>query len=145
MFLLAEAVLLGLDNISDGLVVCPTRIQSRVQEELPFMITEGIIMRMVAQGASRQEAHEQIRQLSQQVGSVVKNEGLPNDLISRIRSAKFFESIWSELDHVLKAELYIGRSVQIVERYCGDNGPVQKSLAPDKGYIEGSKTTQLSV
>ena len=42
MFLLAEAILLGLDNISDGLVVYPNRIQSRVQEELPFMITENV-------------------------------------------------------------------------------------------------------
>ena len=42
MFLLAEAILLGLDNISDGLVVYPKRIQSRVQEELPFMITENV-------------------------------------------------------------------------------------------------------
>lgn len=41
-FLLAEAILLGLDNISNGLVVYPKRIQSRVQEELPFMITESV-------------------------------------------------------------------------------------------------------
>ena len=41
-FLLAEAILLGLDNISDGLVVYPKRIQNRVQEELPFMITESV-------------------------------------------------------------------------------------------------------
>lgn len=41
-FLLAEAILLGLDNITDGLVVYPKRIQSRVQEELPFMITESV-------------------------------------------------------------------------------------------------------
>ena len=42
MFLLAEAILLGLDNITDGLVVYPKRIQSRVLEELPFMITESV-------------------------------------------------------------------------------------------------------
>lgn len=42
MFLLAEAILIGLDNISDGLVVYPKRINARVQEELPFMITETV-------------------------------------------------------------------------------------------------------
>ena len=42
MFLLADAILLGLDNVTDGLVVYPKRIQSRVQEELPFMITESV-------------------------------------------------------------------------------------------------------
>jgi len=39
MFLLADAILLSLDNITDGLVVYPRRIAARVQEELPFMIT----------------------------------------------------------------------------------------------------------
>lgn len=42
MFLLAESILLGLDNITDGLVVYPKRIQTRVLEELPFMITESV-------------------------------------------------------------------------------------------------------
>lgn len=42
MFLLADAILLGLDNISSGLVVYPNRIAFRVQEELPFMITETV-------------------------------------------------------------------------------------------------------
>ena len=42
MFLLAEAVCIGLDNISDGLVVYPNRIAARVQEELPFMATESV-------------------------------------------------------------------------------------------------------
>jgi hypothetical protein len=44
MFLLAEAILLGLDNITDGLVVYPKRIEARVQEELPFMITETVCL-----------------------------------------------------------------------------------------------------
>jgi adenylosuccinate lyase len=42
MFLLADAILLGLDNVTSGLVVYPKRICSRVQEELPFMITESV-------------------------------------------------------------------------------------------------------
>ena len=42
MFLLAEAILIGLDNVTDGLVVYPARIRSRFLEELPFMITESV-------------------------------------------------------------------------------------------------------
>lgn len=42
MFLLADAITLGLDNVTDGLVVYPQRIRSRVLEELPFMITESV-------------------------------------------------------------------------------------------------------
>lgn len=42
MFLLAEAVLIGLDNVTDGLVVYPARIRSRFLDELPFMVTEAV-------------------------------------------------------------------------------------------------------
>lgn len=36
MFLLADAVLLGLDNVTDGLVTYPRKIEMRTREELPF-------------------------------------------------------------------------------------------------------------
>jgi adenylosuccinate lyase len=40
--LLAEAVLIGLDNVTDGLLVYPNRIRIRFLEELPFMVTEAV-------------------------------------------------------------------------------------------------------
>ncbi|KAM3427246.1 hypothetical protein MY4824_009564 [Beauveria thailandica] len=144
-FLLADAILIGLDNITDGLIVYPQRIAAHIQAELPFMITETIIMRLCATGVSRQEAHEQIRVLSHQASAVVKNEGKPNDLVDRIESSEFFQPIWGELDGMLKAELYTGRSAEIVDKYCGPGGPVEKALAPYREYIKGAATTELSV
>ncbi|KFA69133.1 hypothetical protein S40285_00109 [Stachybotrys chlorohalonatus IBT 40285] len=154
MFLLADAICIGLDNISDGLVVYPAVIASRVAAEaiiltpvhkLPFMITEDIIMRLCAKGVSRQHAHEEIRVLSHQAGAVVKQEGKPNDLVERIKANEFFKPIWGELDGMLKAELYTGRSSQIVEKYCGPGGPVSKALAPYADYIKGATTATLNV
>ncbi|KAG5939578.1 hypothetical protein E4U59_003027 [Claviceps monticola] len=145
MFLLADAILIGLDNVSDGFVVYPKRIRSRFLEELPFMVTETIIMKLVAKGASRQEAHEEIRVLSVQAASTVKDEGKPNDLIERIRGNEYFKPIWGELDSMLQPELYIGRSVEIVNKYCGPGGVVEKALAPYQQYILKSTTAQLNV
>ncbi|OAA43773.1 L-Aspartase-like protein [Metarhizium rileyi] len=145
MFLLADAILIGLDNVSDGFVVYPKRIRSRFLEELPFMVTETIIMKLVAKGASRQEAHEEIRVLSVQAASTVKDEGKPNDLIERIRNNEYFKPIWGELDSMLQPELYTGRSVEIVDRYCGAGGVVEKALAPYQQYILKSTTAQLNV
>ncbi|KAM5352076.1 hypothetical protein ACJ41O_004799 [Fusarium nematophilum] len=145
MFLLAEAILIGLDNVSAGLVVYPGSIRAHYMSELPFMLTEAIIMKLVAKGASRQEAHEQIRVLSQEAAKVVKVEGKPNDLIERIRNTEYFKPIWGELDEMMKPELYIGRSVQIVDKYCGPSGPVEKALAPYQEYISGCATAELSV
>ncbi|GKT41855.1 adenylosuccinate lyase [Colletotrichum spaethianum] len=133
------------DNVTNGLVVYPKRIAAHVQSELPFMLTESILMKLCAKGASRQEAHEQIRVLSNEAGSVVKNEGKPNDLVSRIRSNEFFKPVWNDLDDMLRAELYIGRSVEIVDKYCGPGGPVEKALAPYMTYIKSSSTAELNV
>ncbi|KAG6302274.1 hypothetical protein E4U09_003366 [Claviceps aff. purpurea] len=145
MFLLADAILIGLDNVSDGFVVYPKRIRSHFLEELPFMATENIIMRLVAKGASRQEAHEEIRVLSDQASSTVKDEGKPNDLIERIRGNEYFKPIWGELDSMLQPELYIGRCVEIIDKYCGPGGGVEKALAPYQQYILKSTTAQLNV
>ncbi|KAK1765642.1 L-Aspartase-like protein [Phialemonium atrogriseum] len=145
MFLLADAILLGMDNVTDGLVVYPQRIRSRVQEELPFMITESIIMKLVAKGESRQEAHEQIRVLSHEAGYAVKHEGKPNDLVSRIKNTEFFKPVWDELDDMLRAELYMGRSVEIVERFCGGGGIVEEKLKRYKSSVENLATAQLAV
>lgn len=54
-FLAADAVLITLQNISQGLVVYPAVMQRRIQQELPFMATENVIIAMVKAGADRQE------------------------------------------------------------------------------------------
>ncbi|KAF3924292.1 hypothetical protein ABW21_db0206683 [Orbilia brochopaga] len=145
MFLLADAILIGLDNISSGLVVYPQRIKSRVQEELPFMITETLIMRLVAKGESRQEAHEQIRVISHQASNTVKDRGEANDLVARIKATEFFRPIWDELDDLLRSELYIGRSVDIVERFCGQGGVAEGKIKAYQNYIQQAVTSELMV
>ncbi|KAH7035819.1 adenylosuccinate lyase [Microdochium trichocladiopsis] len=145
MFLLADAIVGSLDNITNGMVVYPKRVAARVHEELPFMITESIIMKLCAQGVSRQDAHEEIRVLSHQAGREVKHEGRHNDLVDRIKATEFFRPIWGEIDDMLRPELYTGRSAQIVERYCGPGGVVEKKIQPYKAIFENTATTELHV
>ena len=110
-FLTADAVFTTMQNIMEGLVVYPKVIERHIQQELPFMATENFIMAMVRAGGDRQECHEQIRVLSQQVGlsakshqpptqagDVVKSEGKDNDLISRVRANPYFAPIHDQLD-----------------------------------------------
>ena len=145
MFLLADAILISLDNVTSGLVVYPKRIAARVEEELPFMITESIIMKLVAKGQSRQEAHEQVRILSHQASSTIKDDGELNDLVQRIKATKFFEPIWENLDDMLMPELYIGRSVEIVERFCGTGGVLERKIKQYKVSIDQSSVAELHV
>jgi adenylosuccinate lyase len=146
MFLAADAICMTLDNVVSGLVVYPARIHARVMEELPFMATENIIMKLVALGGSRQEAHEEIRVLSHQASDQVKKLGKANDLIERIKSTEFFRPVWAEIDGMLDPKNFIGRCPEQVVRYCGDEkGEVQQALKPYKKHIEGARTVELSV
>lgn len=83
-FLAIDAILLIWNNILDGLVVYPKMIQKHINEELPFMATEYIIMEGVKNGGDRQKLHEIIRQHSMDAAKKVKIEGKSNDLIDRI-------------------------------------------------------------
>jgi adenylosuccinate lyase len=114
-------------------------------EELPFMATETIIMKMVAKGASRQEAHEEIRVLSHQASDVVKNQGGKNDLIERMKKTEYFKPVWDEIDSLLDPKLFVGRSVEMVEKYCGKSSPVEEKLAPYMDYITKASTAQLKI
>ncbi len=145
-FLSADAIMITLDNVASGLVVYPAVIRSRLMAELPFMATENIIMKLVANGGSRQEAHEEIRVLSRQASAVVKMEGKPNDLIERIKGAKFFEGVKDEIDEMLDPKNFIGRCPEQVVRYCQDpEGEVQTALKPYKKHIDGAKAAVLTV
>jgi hypothetical protein len=117
-FLSADILLETLQNISEGLVVYPKVIEKRIRDELPFMISESIIVEMVKRGNDRQECHEAIRVLSQQSGNVVKLEGGVNDLIERIRGSHFFSPIHDIIEVMLNPKHYIGRAPQQVHPQC---------------------------
>ncbi len=60
-FLLADAILNLLQNITSGLAVHKEVIRRRLREYLPFLATEEILMLCVQKGASRQEMHERLK------------------------------------------------------------------------------------
>ncbi|KAF8229451.1 Adenylosuccinate lyase [Tricholoma matsutake] len=119
-FLTADIVLSTLQNVSEGLVVYPKVIARRIAQELPFMATENIIMAIVKKGGDRQEAHEKIRVLSQEAAHQVKNLGLENDLIVRVRSDAYFDPIKGSLEELLDPASFIGRAPAQVDVFVRD-------------------------
>ncbi|XP_044751948.1 adenylosuccinate lyase [Coccinella septempunctata] len=119
-FLTADAVLMVLSNITQGLVVYPKVIEKRISQELPFMSTENIIMEMVKRGADRQVCHEKIRILSQEAGLEVKKFGKDNDFLDRVRGDPYFSPILKDLDNILDPKTYIGRSEEQVTEFLSD-------------------------
>ncbi|KAF7274088.1 hypothetical protein GWI33_013232 [Rhynchophorus ferrugineus] len=116
-FLTADAALITLTNITQGLVVYPQVIQRRINQELPFMSAENIIMAMVKKGGDRQVCHEKIRVLSQEAGNQVKIFGKENDLLDRVRADPYFAPIFGDLDKILDPYTYIGRAPEQVTEF----------------------------
>ena len=83
-FLLTDAILMLFNNITDGMVVFTEQIKRHLDNELPFMSTEKILMACVEKGESRQEMHEIIKVHSVEAGQVVKEQGKDNDLLIRL-------------------------------------------------------------
>ncbi len=130
-FLAIDASLVLLQNVAEGLVVYPKTIEKNLLEELPFMATESIMMAAVAQGGDRQELHERIRVHSQAAAQVVKQQGLPNDLLQRLRSDPAFEKI--ALDELLDPSGYVGRAPEQVREFLSEvvHPLIQQSKAND--------------
>ncbi|KFC22788.1 adenylosuccinate lyase [Epilithonimonas lactis] len=107
-FLAVDAILLIWNNIMNGIVVYPNRINKHIEEELPFMATEYIIMEEVKAGGDRQEIHEVIRVHSMEASKKVKEEGKENDLIERILNDETLKLDKSKLKEVLDPKNFIG-------------------------------------
>lgn len=136
-FLSADAALLTLINISQGLVVYPKVIDRYISQELPFMSTENIIMAMVKAGADRQDCHEKIRVLSQEAGAQVKQFGRDNDLVERIKKDSYFEPIINQLDHILNPATFTGRAAEQVSEFISDEvTPILEKYADILKHID---------
>lgn len=126
-FLAADAMLIIAENVSSNLVVYPKVIERRLREELPFMLTENIMMDAVKRGGNRQELHERIRVHSVEAARQVKEHGKPNDLLERIAGDEAFDTTVEKLSAMLDPALYTGRSKEQTEEFLA--GHVAPALA----------------
>lgn len=53
-FLSGDVILMTLQNITEGMIVYPNVIARHIDQELPFMASENVIMAMVKAGGDRQ-------------------------------------------------------------------------------------------
>ncbi|MDR6514118.1 adenylosuccinate lyase [Chryseobacterium camelliae] len=132
-FLAVDAILLIWNNIMNGIVVYPNRINKHIMDELPFMATEYIIMEEVKAGGDRQEIHEVIRVHSMEASKQVKVEGKENDLIERILNDDSLKLDKSKLKEVLDPKNFIGFAPVQTEEFIKNE--VQPIIDQNKDLI----------
>jgi adenylosuccinate lyase len=133
-FLATEAVLNLYANIAENLVVYPKIIKKHIDEELPFMATEIILMECVKAGGDRQKLHEAIRTLSMQAAENVKQKGLDNNLIDLIKNDANFKAIHDKIDAIMSAENFTGRAPAQVTEFIDEY--VQPLINSNKEALE---------
>ncbi len=124
-FLALDGALDLMHNVASGLIVHEAMVRRNLMAELPFLATENILMACVRLGGDRQDYHERIRVHAQAAGMRVKQQGLDNDLLDRLRADPAFrgksrggmldgEIDWDGLMDPMK---HVGRSVEQTERF----------------------------
>ena len=139
-YLGVDAILLILHNVFSGLVVRPAVIRRHLEDELPFMATEAILMHAVKRGGDRQSLHERIRLHSIAAAEQVKEHGARNDLVDRIAGDDAFGLARTELDALLDPARHTGRAAFQVDRFLAEHvEPVLRDTTP------ALETTELKV
>jgi adenylosuccinate lyase len=116
-FLAADALALIYDNVVAGLVVHEEVIAANVRRELPFMMTENLMMEGVRRGGDRQVLHERVRVHSQAAANALKAGGAENPLFGMIANDELFAIDRETISAMARPEAYTGLAQQQTERF----------------------------
>lgn len=141
-FLALDGALDLMHNVASGLIVNEAMVTRNLMAELPFMATENILMAAVRAGGDRQDLHERIRVHSIEAGKRVKQEGLDNDLIDRLRADPALASVRDLLTEgeLLDPKQYIGRAPEQVDRFLERVvEPLRRTYADELADLDDSE------
>jgi len=140
-FLTADGILTLYLNIARGLTFYPAMMKRHLEEELPFMVTENILMLCVRRGGDRQVLHEAIRRHSVAVAKNMKETGADNDLFKRILADTTFNITEEDIRLLSDPILLTGRAKEQTEEYL--NGVVRPMLAANAAFLDADSTINV--
>lgn len=126
-FLAADALLLLWRSVAAGLEVHPAMVRRNLEEELPFMASEEILLAAAARGGDRQNLHEKLRVLSREAARRVKDGGERNPLLELVAAEGAFGLDRGRLAELLDARRFVGRAPEQVDEFLA--GTVEPWLA----------------
>ncbi len=118
-FLAADAIARLLGNVCGGLVVHERVVAANLAAELPFMASESLMLAAAKAGGDRQELHERVRRHSLAAGDRVKRDGLPNDLMDRLRADPAFAG--ADFSAALDPAGHVGRAPEQVDEFLAEH------------------------
>jgi len=140
-FLASDAILVLATNVAAGLEVRDAVIRRHVDDAMPYLATERLLMRAVKAGGDRQRLHEVIRVHSLAVSQSSAERGAPNDLLDRLAADPAFRAltIAARPDELDPAQ-YVGRAPEQVDHFLDEVLPAVlhriETIAPATGVAE---------
>ena len=132
-FLATDSILSLLINVISNGSVYPVMARRHLNEELPFIATENILMDCAKRGADRQDMHEAIREYSVAVAKQMKLEGKDNDLLDRLLADERFMLTKDDLDRILDVRKFVGLAPEQTESFIENE--VKPVLESNKDLI----------
>jgi adenylosuccinate lyase len=133
LFLAVDGVLQLALDLGSGLVVHPKVIERNLRRELPFLVTETLLMEAVKGGGDRQALHERIRVHARAAADRMKEGEARNDLFDRLRADPAFAGVRRLLEGDLDPRRFVGRAPEQVEEFLRD--VVDPILAERRGLL----------
>ena len=116
LFLATDAVLGLYLNVSSGMVVHPELVRRNLEQELPFLASEALMMEAVKAGCDRQDVHEAVRQASFEAARSI-TQGGENDLRERLAEVPILQPVAGRIDAILDPARFIGRAPEQVDEF----------------------------
>ncbi|HPT79075.1 MAG TPA: adenylosuccinate lyase [Candidatus Atribacteria bacterium] len=117
-FLAVDGILSLYRNVIGNMKVYPAMMNKHLEDELPFLATENILMHCVKKGGDRQVLHEAIREIAVSAARDIKETGAKNDLIERILKDGRFGMTRAEMEGLLSADRFTGMAERQAEEYA---------------------------
>lgn len=111
-FLTADALCNLLCHLTKDPIIYPKIIQKHLEEELPFLATETLLMEAVKNGKDRQTVHERLRKHTQEASRSLKEEDVSIDLLRSIAQDPAIGLSRETIDTLSDPRHFIGRAIE---------------------------------
>lgn len=118
-YLATDAILRLTHNVAAGMRVFPESAARRLEEQLPYVAAEPVLLHAARRAGDRQALHERIRRHAIAAAERVAR-GERNDLVDRLANDEEIGLRKDDLDRLLKPEAMVGRAPEQVTRFIAD-------------------------
>ncbi len=121
IFKAADTCCEKLITMTSGIMVYDKIIKRNLEQELPFMAIENIIMEAAKKGADRQEMHHILKEISMETVRRVRVEGLDNNILERVIENDAIPLDRADIERIVAPEKFIGMAARQVERFIKED------------------------